>query len=680
MKHSIILFFLIIVSTIVFAQPAKKKNEKEKPPTQKEMEDMMKEMQAAMDQMSPEDKKMMDSMGIKMPNTKSIQKNISGISDAQLKKAFDDENRIVPQKDAARISIALATTLNTAAISGYINKTHVAVLEELSANAKSKALEVLQQANKLKSSVANTAVGLWIDGKPTIALYLMGEACKADPSNAVSLNNYAAFLTMAGAPQLALPILMNLNNRYPKNSSILNNITQAWLGLGDIPRAEKYADSTIRIYASHPQANMAKSSIEESKGNIPAAIAAAKMAIRKSYSSEKENRLKKLGYELKDKDLDWDRPMPKDAMGLGRFKWPEAPLDVEQNKSLELEWKMFKQDCEQELAKLKAKQQQAEQVVIDVNKKRMAYVLSEGQKGHYVQLVPGYAAKAVKKLGPTINDINGNNSFVFANELKSVTTALTKVGEYDNLLSQKQQMLDKRYENQIGEGRANPFEAICKDENEIRSEFLKSANGGLQGAYKGYLNYVARRTSDLLYYYQYTMWPEQFELAKINAQVAWLTQIKDQSVFFKDKSSWCSVVPKKKEKKDSLQQFDDVHCNYVSTMNLGVYKITSSCSNLTGEFDFGGVKIDLSDNVETGRFSGSAQVGVSKGLDGPAGVELEGSIAALVEWDNTGITDVGTTAGVSANAAGQTIAGADVKITVNSGVSKSSNNILQGIK
>jgi hypothetical protein len=38
----------------------------------------------------------------------------------------------------------------------------------------------------------------------------------------------------------------------------------------------KYADGAIRIYAAHPQANMAKSLIEESKGNIPAAIAAAK--------------------------------------------------------------------------------------------------------------------------------------------------------------------------------------------------------------------------------------------------------------------------------------------------------------------------------------------------------------------------------------------------------------------
>jgi len=175
------------------------------------------------------------------------------------------------------------------------------------------------------------------------------------------------------------------------------------------------------------------------------------------------------------------------------------------------------------------------------------------------------------------------------------------------------------------------------------------------------------------------MWPEQFEVVKVNAQIAWLTQIKDQKVYFKSKSDWCKNIPKTKQFK-SLQNFDDVACQYISTMNLGVFKITSACSNLIGEFDFGGVKINLKDNNETGKFSGSAMVGISKGFDGPMGTEAEATLAGLVEWDNTGITDVGIVAGVAANAAGVNIAGADVKVTVNSGVSTSGNFILQGIK
>ena len=664
---------------LCFAQTKPKAKEKEKAPTQKEMQGMMKEMQDAMNDISAEDKMGMDSMGIKMPDIKAIQKNVSGISDVQLKKTYENENRIVPQKDAARINTALSVTLSNAEMNVYITKTQQAVMLILSPATKTKGAEIYQQVTSPKKSVANTAVGLWMDGKPTLALYLMGEACKTDPANTTNLNNYAVFLTMCGAQQMALPILNNLNKRYPKNSSILNNIAQAWLGLGDIPRAEKYADSCIRIYAAHPQANMAKCLIEESKGNIPAAITAARNSILKAYSNEKENKLKKLGYELKSDDLNWDRPMPQDALGLGKFTWPEYPLDVERNKLAELEWKNFKEECAQKIDELKVKQHSLEEAMIKANTNRTKLILSEAKKGNYVQPMPGYAAKAIKKLGPGVNDINGNMSFVFAQALDPVVKALAKAGEYETALEEKQEIVNKKYKDKIGEGRENPIEAICKDENAIRTEFLSNANGGLQSAYKSYLSYTNRRTSDLLYYCQYTMWPDQFEFAKMNAQISWLTQIKDQRVFFKSKSDWCNSIPKNK-KLDSLQNFDDVACQYVSTMNLGVYKITSSCSNLVGEFDFGGVKINLQDNVETGRYSGSAIVGVSKGFDGPMGTGAEATLSGLVEWDNTGITDVGAIAGVTGSAAGVDIAGADVKVTVMSGVSSSGSNILQGIK
>ncbi len=679
MNKYLLIATLLFSLTGSFAQTKPKQKEKEKPPTQKEIQDMMKDMQRAMDNISPEDKKIMDSMGIKLPDVKAIKKSVSGISDAQLKKTYETENRIVPQKDAARINTALSVTLSNTEMSTYINKTQVAVLNQLSTSTKAKGAEIFQQLVTLKSSAANTAVGLWIDGKPTLALYLMGEACKADPANTTNLNNYAAFLTMCGAQQLALPILNNLNKRYPKNSSILNNITQAWLGLGDISRAEKYADSCVRIYAAHPQANMAKCLIEESKGNIPAAIAAAKKSIRKAYSNEKENKLKKLGYDLKSEDINWDRPMPQDPMGLEKFSWPAFPLTVDENKYWEKAWEDFRDECQQKIDELKIQQAKAEEDFEAISRLRTKEIIQASQSGQYVQAMPGYAAKAIKKLGPGVNDINGNMSFVFADNFEAVVRANNNAGKYEALLSEKQILLNKKYEGKLGEGRENPLEAICKDENAIRTEFLKSANGEMQTASRQYLSYASRRSSDLLYYYQYTQWPEQFELVKINLQIAWLTQIKNQKVFFKDKSNWCEL-PIKEKKTAALQNFDDVHCEYVSTLNLGVYKITSSCSNLVGEFDFGGVKINLEKNVETGRYSGSAIVGVSKGFDGPMSTEAEVTLGGLVEWDNTGFTDVGAIAGVTANAAGINIAGADVKVTINSGVSTSGSSILQGIK
>ena len=666
---------LVLVSSL--AQT--KSKQKETTPTRKEVVDMMKEMQKEINGMDPEDKKMMDSMGIKMPDMKTMEKNIAGVSEVQLKKSFDDDSRIVPLKNIAKINSALAITISNGEMSGYINKTHLSVLAKLRATDKAIAGSLQQEAVQKGVSIANTGVGLWIEGKPTLALYLAGEACKADPLNPTYLNNYAAFLTMCGAEQIALPVLLNLNNRYPKNSSILNNIAQAWLRMGDIPRAEKYADSAIRVYAYHPQANMAKSLIEESKGNITAAIASAKKAISKSYSIEKENKLKKLGYDLQPDDLNWDRPMPQDPLGLEKFSWPAYPMEVEENEKLQKQWNEFIDECQEKINELQQKESILEEAMTEESAKRTKLMFSEIQKGHYAQLQPGYAAKAIKKLGPGISDINGNASFVFANAIEPITKAVITINDFEKILNEKQAELDLKYDTLIGEGKPNPLEKICKDENEIRNQFLRNANGTMQNAYKEYLEYTKRRTSDLLYYYQYTMWPDQFELVKVNAQIAWLSQIKSQDVQFKSKSRWCtaSIV---KIKPATLQNFDDVACQYVSKMTLGLLKITSSCSNLVGEFDFSGIKINLNDNVETGKYSGSAIVGISKGFDGPMGIEVESTVAGLVEWDNTGITDVGGIAGVSANAGGVDIAGADVKVTVNSGVSTSGSNILQGIK
>jgi hypothetical protein len=679
MKKHLLTIAILFAATLVFAQKNPKKKQEEKPPTQKELMDMMKEMQGGMPEMSVEDKKTMDSMGIKMPDFNALQKNMGNISDAQIKKSYEDANRIVPQKDAARITIALSTNIGNVEMSAYIDKTHQSVLNKISTNAKARGAEILQQLATLKSSVANTAVGFWIDGKPTLALYLMGEACKAEPTNTINLNNYASFLTMCGAQQLAIPILNNLNKKYPKNSSVLNNIAQAWLGLGDIARAEKYADSAIRIYAYHPQANMAKCLIEESKGNIPKAIEAAKKSIAKAYSQDKENKLKKLGYNLKSDDLDWNRPMPQDPTGLAKFSWPAYPLKVDYTKEQKIIWDQFAQLCSQQLADLDAKQKKLEEAWMIGNELRMKAVTVAAMKGQYVQLIPGYAAKAIKKLGYTVEGFEANTNFVFTDILEEVNEASEKADEYKAKLDKEQSELDEKYKNKLGEGGKGNWENYCNEQNNIRNDFLTAANGGLQIAYNNYLSNARKKIDALLYYDQYTMWPEQFELMKVYAQKAWLTIMKDRKVFFIDRSMYCKPDPDKSTN-TKLGNFDDMHCQYVSTMNLGVYKITSSCSNLVGEFDFGGVKINVSDNVETGAFSGSAMVGVSKGVNGPMGTEIESTVAGLVEWDNTGITDWGATAGVSANAGGQTIAGVDVTVTVNSGVSTSGNYILQGIK
>ena len=65
-----------------------------------------------------------------------------------------------------------SVTLSNAEMNAYITKTQQAVMLILSPATKTKGAEIYQQVTSPKKSVANTAVGLWMDGKPTLALYL----------------------------------------------------------------------------------------------------------------------------------------------------------------------------------------------------------------------------------------------------------------------------------------------------------------------------------------------------------------------------------------------------------------------------------------------------------------------------------------------------------------------------
>ncbi|HZI52804.1 MAG TPA: hypothetical protein VFD56_03840, partial [Chitinophagaceae bacterium] len=363
MKKYLLVFVLLFVIATAFTQAGKKPPAKEKPPTQKEMDDMMQEMHKAMDDMSPEDKRMMDSMGFKMPSMPTMPK----MTDKQIADAFEEENRIVPVKDVARIGQISKQPLTNAAIPAYLNTVHADIITRLDPyvnESGEKVYQWLKKEYKSATGTGNAAVGFWMMGKPEIAIYIMSKACKDDPADADNLNNFSALLTMAGAEQHAIPLLENLNRKYPKNTTILNNIGQAWFGLGEIGLAEKYLDSCIRIYASHSQANMTKSLIHESKGDKTHAVEAVRKSIKEGYTMEKENRLKKLGYKLKSDDLSWDKPMPQDPLGLEKFKWPEYPFTVVASEQLEKEWRAFIADCGKEINDLTVKQKQLEQEMV----------------------------------------------------------------------------------------------------------------------------------------------------------------------------------------------------------------------------------------------------------------------------------------------------------------------------
>ena len=650
MKKYLFVFVLLFVMAAAFSQVDKKPAAKDKPPTQKEIDEMMKEMQKAMDEMSPEDKRAMDSMGIKMPDTKNIQKSMSGVTDAQLKKAYEDESRIVPMRDAARIA-AIPKDVNENRMGAYIVSVQSKAGAMLKPELKSmgdKIYSYIKSNSKSRTEAGNMAVGLWIAGKPELAFYTLGKICADDATNIDNLSNYASLLSMLGAQHLAIPILNSLNAKYPKNSTLLNNLGQAWFGLGELNKAEKYLDSAIRIYAYHPHANYTKSFIEEIKGNTVAAVEAAKRSIKKGFSQEKENRLNKLKYKLKSNDVSWNFHMPQDPLGLEKFNWPGYPKNVAESEIMEKEWDAFKKVCGNAIAELKIKEKRVEAEMITAQKKLTQQLIQAGNKGIMIDPMPRLAFKAMIKLKYLVEGKDGSLAHNYKTKGEALASAYIEAASFEKTLSDQLELLEKKYEDQFGEGKPNPFDAACADDKKEKNTYLNSANTLLEQRSTDWLNFLRRKINDEVYYYQYTQWPEQFEVTKVHAQIGWLTVIKDQVVKFKDKSGWCQDKEEDDElKKFKLQAFDDVNCQYNSKMDLTIIKFTNNCSRMTSEFDFMFLNYVRKDDFEraegdtyvSSTFKVSAEVGKDESA-GPLKVEAKVGAGIELEFGRQGIEDV----------------------------------------
>ncbi|HSC54407.1 MAG TPA: hypothetical protein VLC98_12325 [Phnomibacter sp.] len=666
-----------------------------KAPTQKELEAMMKEAQQAMNDLDPEAKRMMDSMGFKMPN---LNTPIPKVGDKALAKAYEEEMRIVPSKDAARIA-RIAATPSEAALPGYLSKVNAAVVAKMNATEKAEAEQwYLKMKPQGATAAGNAAIGLWMGSLPVHAIYIMGKTCLDNPGDIDNLNNYSAMLSMMSAEQAAIPLIQLLNKKYPGNSTILNNLGQAWFGLGEIDKANKYLDSAIRIFSYHSQANYTKSLIEESKGNKQAALDAILRSAKLSYNSRKEDRMKKLGHQPSGKDFDFPFPMPQDPLGLEKFNWPTYPMDVYSCITAKEEWETFKNLCQREIDRLQPQYDRVQQQALEEESKRMLNANKGMQSGRADQvfnsLVPPFALQASRKLEYYVNDKDGSMAYRMEKLGKDGAAMLQEIADLATVCEKGHKQVAEKYDPQIGEGRPNPLEAYCNDYNKVSNAFLLEANSKRYSHTRQLLEETRKRLNNMAYYSQYTMFPTMFEAFKLDLKIKWLTTIANQTFETMPLGPFCKPTPpgqEEKKKEGKLQEFDDVACQYVSHSDLGIMEFTTSCSRLEGKLKLGNVeysrKVDMDRDVLLAA-SLEVKLGVKKGWEkGPIAAEAGAELSGKVEWDDKSITnwvvkaDAGVSVGSNIGHGDKSIeiAGATASFGMNAGPSLTGRGLLGGI-
>jgi len=613
---------------------------------------MMREAQKEMSGMSAEEKKMIDSLGFKMPDLKNIPK----FTDKQYQEAAENSDGLaIPKRDAARIAMVNRKPMTSGQMESYIKTTAARIEQRMDAKklaAGKEAYASIKANSKEPNAVANTASACWMMGALQPAIYLMGRACQEQPNNADHLNNYAAFLTMARAEESALPILYKLNKDFPKNSTVLNNLGQAWFGLGDIAAAEKYLDSAIALFKNHAQANYTKALIENARGNKQGAVGAMKRSIARGYSAEKQTKLKQFGYTLTGKDVPWNMPMPKDALGLAKFAWPDYPKTTDESKRLEVEWKDFIELCNKRINQLGASKGKLEADFNDAYLKNIQ-VASKGQGMDVSKL----SKKASIKLDYIMSNTEGSLMSMLNKEENELRAALKDVAKLEERRDQELQKVHDQFKPLMGEGKANPFGAYCAALTAVQNNFLGAANSILESNYKSYLKATERMINERAYYIQYTLPPEAVEGWKLNEKVKWLGYISSAHPvrFESPNEGVCKAVPlPQRQASKQLTEFEDLHCPNVVELSIGLISWRMACGKSHYEGGVGPIEFNLDYNDWKEQIiRGSVELGESKSREissGPMVAKLEGKLAGFIEFDNTGVTDVGIIAGVEAKA------------------------------
>lgn len=100
-----------------------------------------------------------------------------------------------------------------------------------------------------------TAIAAFYGEQPAEALLIAMNAALTWPEDVAPWNNLAALMNMSGLQHKAIPILMHHLQAQPNNSMLLNNMGQAYLGLGDLTAAEMFLQQCLAQDPLHPEAN-----------------------------------------------------------------------------------------------------------------------------------------------------------------------------------------------------------------------------------------------------------------------------------------------------------------------------------------------------------------------------------------------------------------------------------------
>jgi tetratricopeptide (TPR) repeat protein len=291
-KNIVSLITLMLFAVMLNAQQGKSPGNQKPPDLNKMMEEDTKNM-------TPEQKEQMKKMmGGAMP-----------AFDEKNKPAFypdfTDNKQLIPKRDVVRINAIPKKKLMQADISLYATNLYTKLMAKGSADEIVLIKKVLPKCTSA-NDFGNAAIVCMMQGHAQAAMAFSMKAVIADPANAKCQNNMASLLTQYGYPEQAIPVLQKLENDFPDNSTVLNNLAQAWFSLGERDSAKVYSLAAIKSNPLTADAQVCGGVLDEGEGNTEEAIKKYTHAMEQSPDGFTESVLKNSAGQNGINDIDYD--------------------------------------------------------------------------------------------------------------------------------------------------------------------------------------------------------------------------------------------------------------------------------------------------------------------------------------------------------------------------------------
>ena len=209
-------------------------------------------------------------------------------------------------------------------------------------------VEEVQQITRVQTPAQqqSSSIAAFYGDKPAHALLISMNSALQNMNEVVGLNNLAAMFNMVKLEQKAVPILMNLLAKDPTNSMFLNNMGQAFLGLGELTVAEDFLTRCLMEDELHPEANHSMGMLKLFKKESEAAMKYFEKEMEVAYRGSTLALFKKNGgkinlYNLRKKRKDIPEKNFFEEINLSQFVIPSFPGKIEDSKKVKEETKDF---------------------------------------------------------------------------------------------------------------------------------------------------------------------------------------------------------------------------------------------------------------------------------------------------------------------------------------------------